>query len=539
MEDSRRPSPSIRHSSQSPRAPALSAIEIWDRVVVAAAIGVLGWLFWENAYLASRLIDRTRYFVLDDDMMVSMRYARNLVEGNGLVWNVGERVEGYTNFLWTLVMAGLHLTGVADAKMALLVKGTGFVLMAATLQLAVWILRVFAPRSFAASVLLLTSMVMCVDVIHWSVWGFETSLLTFLQMVFLWRVVRGSQDWLCFGALALIPITRSDASYLFLADAGIALVLAKEPRRTLLWLGLALAPFVVHLGFRRSFYGEWLPNTYFLKVYQIDALHRRGATYARGFLLHYSIVLTLAAGAALAIARTDRRGLVFFAVVLSTLGYVVFTGGDMFDNFRFFAHVMPIVFIFAAAGVARVAHDRIGALVWAAVLVLCSVPVIRPFDRLIALDRNGDPYEQLQVAMLMKKNALPTSSVAVIAAGIVPYFTRMPAIDVLGKSDRHIARLTPFPGSMVGHGKGDPTYTLDRRPDFVVSLRAHDYVMSLARDTRTTDAVLRFLASHAFQDRYRNHVIDEQFTRGRTAVYTYPGSPEYDRRQWQSVSVGP
>jgi hypothetical protein len=37
--------------------------------------------------------------------MISMRYAANLAAGAGLVWNPGERVEGYTNFLWTLLMA--------------------------------------------------------------------------------------------------------------------------------------------------------------------------------------------------------------------------------------------------------------------------------------------------------------------------------------------------------------------------------------------------------------------------------------------------
>lgn len=44
-------------------------------------------------------------FTLFDDAMISMRYARNLAEGYGLVWNPGERVEGYTNPLWTLWMA--------------------------------------------------------------------------------------------------------------------------------------------------------------------------------------------------------------------------------------------------------------------------------------------------------------------------------------------------------------------------------------------------------------------------------------------------
>ena len=41
-----------------------------------------------------------------DDAFISFRYARNLVEGAGLVWNPGEPpVEGYSNFLWVLLLA--------------------------------------------------------------------------------------------------------------------------------------------------------------------------------------------------------------------------------------------------------------------------------------------------------------------------------------------------------------------------------------------------------------------------------------------------
>ena len=45
------------------------------------------------------------YYFLSEDCFISFRYARNLVDGNGLVWNPGERVEGYTNFLWVLILA--------------------------------------------------------------------------------------------------------------------------------------------------------------------------------------------------------------------------------------------------------------------------------------------------------------------------------------------------------------------------------------------------------------------------------------------------
>ena len=47
-----------------------------------------------------------------DDAYISFRFARNLAEGHGLVWNIGgERVEGYTNALWVFLLAGIHVTG--------------------------------------------------------------------------------------------------------------------------------------------------------------------------------------------------------------------------------------------------------------------------------------------------------------------------------------------------------------------------------------------------------------------------------------------
>src|SRR3954451_17576474 len=56
-------------------------------------------------------VGRTTYFSLFDDAMISMQYARNLAQGNGLVWNAHQpAVEGYTNFLWTIWMALVHLT---------------------------------------------------------------------------------------------------------------------------------------------------------------------------------------------------------------------------------------------------------------------------------------------------------------------------------------------------------------------------------------------------------------------------------------------
>jgi hypothetical protein len=89
----------------------------------------------------SDTLDGVRYWWLADDAMISMRYGRNLAEGLGLVWNAGERVEGYTNLLWTLFMALVHLTPLPDSKTSLVVLLANVGIAAATVPLIARLVR--------------------------------------------------------------------------------------------------------------------------------------------------------------------------------------------------------------------------------------------------------------------------------------------------------------------------------------------------------------------------------------------------------------
>jgi len=85
----------------------------------------------------SFVIGTTRYFSLFDDAMVSMRFAKHLASGFGLVWNAnGPRVEGYTNPLWVLYMAVFHLMGLPAAKVSLAIQLSGALTIALTMVLA-------------------------------------------------------------------------------------------------------------------------------------------------------------------------------------------------------------------------------------------------------------------------------------------------------------------------------------------------------------------------------------------------------------------
>ena len=107
------------------------------KVVRNALFGMLVagflWYAWRYILATSFVIDGTRYYILFDDAMISMRYAYNLVHGNGLVWNVGQRVQGFTNPLWVFYMALLHLLPISAARISLAVQITGAILVTVTL----------------------------------------------------------------------------------------------------------------------------------------------------------------------------------------------------------------------------------------------------------------------------------------------------------------------------------------------------------------------------------------------------------------------
>ncbi len=507
---------------------------------------ILAWIFYRQSFIASRVIDGVRYFWLDDDMMISMRYARNLAEGNGLVWTAGgDRVEGYSNFLWTTLMAAVHAFRPPANIAAIPVRLIGYLCTVGTFVLAVRLLRVFAPRGVIPVVVMLTCMLLSPDIVLWGAWGFENSLLGFLLLVFLVRLFeRGTDDPIAYLALALVPITRADAIYLFAANAVVAMLVSTNRRRTVVWLALALVPFAAHVAFRLSYYGEWLPNTYYLKVHGLTDKHSRGFAYAKGFVQAYGVLLAVAIASGLSIVSRDRRGLAVLVLALANLGYVTMVGSDMLSGYRFFSHLMPVLFAFASAGIALLGQGLVGKLSIAAALLIISVPPTpKVFQRLLVPNANGDQQKQIQVAAIINKNALPDSSIAVLCGGLVPYMTRRPALDILGKSDKHIARLDPFPGSMAGHGKVDTDYIVGRRPDLIVMCNAGVYfTRGLSANMQTNDPQVRFLSGPAFREIYLPYAIDDDdgLLAKANGIWTHASSREAARLHWsQKIVVEP
>jgi hypothetical protein len=339
------------------------------------------------------------YYSLIDDSMISMVYARNLVDGHGLVWQAGDKVEGYTNLLWTLWMALLQLLPLPEAVSGLPVMVSGAVILIGTMLVVRSICRVLVPDRLYVAPVAMALVGLCYALDFWTLRGMETGLAALLVVL----AVRLALDFhngvttrrLVSIALTLAAgvLTRDDL--VIPAVVIVAFAAWQSPpegrRRVVAVLGGALvATVAAHVAFRVAYYGDALPNTYYLKVDGIPLstrLHRGGVALV--FTLLTSLYLAIGAAlVALAAAwRTARWApQAFLAVVVAAeLGYSVYVGGDyaeqlQFPN-RFMATVVPLLMVLAAIGISdlvRRAGDarlRYAALAVTAVLTLGAVLV--------------------------------------------------------------------------------------------------------------------------------------------------------------------
>lgn len=426
---------------------------------------------------------------IEDDSLISLRYSERLLEGQGLTWTAGERVEGYSNLSWVLLVAALGLFGV---NLVVAVRIVAVVSIISTFVAVVLAARRFSAGwtgATIASVLLGAT----ASVPVWTVGGLEQPLVIACLAIALWclaefaHATHVQRRWV-YGAsvsLAVLVLTRPDAP-LFVAviAAGTTLIMWRRAglsqiAQTLgILISIPLLAWALQLAFRLGYYGQWVPNTALVKAKFTPARAREGLDYVwLGLKTNavHSIGATLGFSMALVGRSTRRWALTLAALSFAWVGYVVAIGGDHFPAWR---HLLPFhVFgaLLAALGVAGV-RER-WPLAWpvGSVLLVASL-VTLPFSlkRQWALRENhvtrfarwqweGQSIGKLFGDAFVKEQPL----YAVTAAGCLPYFSKLPALDMLGLNDRHIAMQPPNPNMPLAHDHGDGPYVLRRAPDLI------------------------------------------------------------------------
>jgi arabinofuranosyltransferase len=414
-----------------------------------------------------------------DDALISLRYSERLLTGHGLTYTDGPPVEGYSNLLWVLAVAagGLVHPDLIDVARAL-----GLAAVVTALAACVW-LGVRAGTAWGA-IAAVGGLAMSHGLAIWAIGGLEQPLQVALLTWALALAVEsdaGSRRlaWMAGACFALLVWTRPDG-LLFAGMAVLALVVVRGGSRDSV---KAVAPLIVapaaawlvQLAFRLVYYGDWWPNTAYVKLaWSANRLYEGGRYVAWGAVWHGPLLLL--ALAVLVSSRGWRRAssLVPLAAALGWAAYVAAIGGDIFPGRRHFLPLLACAAVVMAAGWRHSRLARLPALAQAALIAAALVPYawIQPRDQanLVARDELWE-WDCGRLAETLRAAYASTAPlIAADSVGCIGYFGKLPTLDMLGLNDRHIARARPatFGTGFLGHELGDGRYVLSKRPDFVL-----------------------------------------------------------------------
>lgn len=422
-----------------------------------------------------------------DDAYISFRYAWNLVHGHGLVFNPGENppVEGYTNFLWTLLMAAPTALGLDPVRVSFALT---LICGAATLVLTWHLARTIQEDGrlglLAALLLGLNFTFLC-----FLTSGMETSFQALLVTACFLLALRAREAGrtrvheaglsLCAAAAVL---TRLDSA-VPVACTGLWLVSQLGWRRTdhreqisrLAWLvlpgGMVVGAWIV---WKLAYYGDLLPNSWYAREIGVGLSIRwsRGLRFLGGFFRDYwywPVILP-----ALTIVRLWRqRGWALLTgSLLAWCLYVVHSGADYME-YRFMVPLLPALCVVSVAAVARV--HRLAAPVAVAGLVMASAVhgISNPgtpigHGRLGPDPRETKPFPRENAWTRLRDllGAYPGGDAVLWtmpALGAPGYYTRFQLVDLHGLTDRWVARHGLVRNESPGHDKYAPLSYLERR----------------------------------------------------------------------------
>jgi hypothetical protein len=316
---------------------------------------------------------------VNDDAGIALAYARSLATGEGLrLTPLSPRVEAYSDPLWVLWLSVgyvLKLDGPSFAR----VSGATFAAFATAVAGFVpsrGLGRALRPLDALAPWVLAVDTTYC----YWAGAGLETGAFALALTVAL-----ASGAALPAG---LLGVLRPEGP-LYLAGLALTRVTTSgHGIRVARWLGVAAIPWLLWLAFRRFYYGQWLPNSFFAKrSWDYDGAHY----LAEWFLSapwHWALCV---APLALLDRRTRGAAMPALAACAAAVAFILVSRGDWMAEHRFVAHALPAAAI--AAGLVPTLLDRSSAAeASCGVLVLAAAVLFSPSR---SLARKSDPVHPL------------------------------------------------------------------------------------------------------------------------------------------------
>lgn len=455
-----------------------------------------------------------------DDAYIVLTYSRNLLEGNGLVWTDGQRVEGYTPFLWVVLIAAVGWLNI-DLVLASKLLGTFFAFST--------ILFFFTGKNKSIPIGGLLLATNCCFV-FWACGGLEPvmcSFFIFLGCTLYLRENKNSSLFFingtifCFAAMTRLEgLLFFGTTFLFILLCG-SLHFKKRFKNTVFFALGFLIVFLPYFIWRFVYFGHLFPCTFYAKGGTNIFKMLFGARYLLHFLATFGFPLVL-----ILFVKNFRNFItkhIYLILLISAYSFYVFViGGDHMLGYRFFVPILPLFYLFVQECFYAFRFKGAPALTIAVAILLvavnfyfsCSmiprgpeatIVAVKPHFQYRVCQTVPDPaaYFGKHVGLYIKDHWPKDSIVALNGAGAGPYYSRMNCIDMLGlnnyviakrKIDLDVSFLLKDPANIFklffpkgraelsqqirqrysfwqllpGHGKGDGKYVLSQKPDYII-----------------------------------------------------------------------
>nr|MBN2278525.1 hypothetical protein [candidate division Zixibacteria bacterium] len=413
-----------------------------------------------------------------DDAFISYRYVKNFLNGDGLVFNMGERVEGYTNFFLIILMA---LFGRIGLDYIIVSKVIGIMSGLSIFGLILFKGREFIPddRSrlipIAAAWLLLANGAMA----YWSISGLETVFFSALVFYGVWMA--SARSFLFIPFLALATLTRPEGGLIFLLVMIYYLISGSYRIGHLALMAAVFAVLILpQFVFRWFYYGDLLPNPFYAKTGWSSEYLASGLSYIRLFLKNYGFGGGLIVIPMVLFRFIPQRLKLFLPVIIGFIIYVGLVGGDVLHGYRFFIVLLPILYIpFTSAIyflVDKITKGKspVRAVVFAVVMIACGAATFlipRPGLLRVREFEIGLVSSMKRQAEIIGQARSYHYTIALTTIGAYGFYSGAEVIDMLGLTDRTIAK-NPRPvwgiKSTWKERNYNVPYLMEREPDLIL-----------------------------------------------------------------------
>ena len=417
------------------------------------------------------------YDFTQDDAYISFRYAANFLDGKGLVFNAGERVEGYTNFLWVMLMAlfkGLFGIDYLSTSRFFGVLSGAFVFYLLYLLLRSHCEQLLWLIYAALAVMLLSNQ----SLAYWSIASLETSAFACMALAALVAEYRKPQ--LTPALLVIATLLRPEGAVVFGAILIDRIIIERKfPTFFFLMYFVPLLPFAV---FKLAYYGSLFPNPYYAKSGVGLEYIASGLEYTWYFLRTtgvYGVILAVPLTALALIKSHWTQYRLLYLYVFLYMAYIIWVGGDVLKVYRFFVPVVPVLcFLFVVSAVELLAKVRQKQQAFALTLLVAGSFSVGSY--LLARDHVKTYWSAEQqitgkmhfMGTMLKKHMGSDFSLAASTIGMIGYqLLGHRVIDMLGLTDASIARNPETISGMTSSWKErrfNSRYLLEQQPDFIL-----------------------------------------------------------------------